>query len=257
MTDLPTPLLQTASGAVVEVSREAGGFYCEHCLFAVRRAVHDSVVVGFLHVPPDRFPSTTSQARRHCDTRAVVASALRGFLDLDATSSRTTTRVLLTGFRPWGAVQRNPSGDFVGHGGNVDAVIARLGGRTTGRVDGRRAAVVAGRHLEIAGAVLPVDDRGIDGGPLSVQAVIARHRPDFVLSMGVHRESARYRVELRTTNRRLRVDGGLAHDEGITTATVALPDDDALARLLVSGWRSSISMSTASPPSGTGLAPAS
>lgn len=262
MSDLPSILMQTSGGAVVEVSDEAGGFYCEHCLYAARAAADDNVVVGFLHVPPDAFPRQASQRRRHGDTREVVGAAVAGLLRTTMTV-HTPLRVLLTGFRPWDKVQRNPSGDFVAHAGNIDAVIAALGGRLLGVVDGRRRADIDGRLVEVARVVLPVDDRAIDGGPLSVQAAIARQRPHVVLSMGVHREASRYRVERTATDRRLRraAVGVLAHDEGVAVATLRLPRDERLARAIVSGSRSlastSTSTSTSTTPSATAPAPAS
>ena len=231
--DLPVPLWRTRSGVVVEVSDDAGGFYCEHCFYAARRAA-PAAVVGFLHVPPFGPVVPPTQAERHRATREVLAVALRGLLP----SSSSSLRLLLTGYRPWDRVTRNPSGDFVGHAGNVDATIALAGGVVVAVRDGVRVADVGHVRVEVARTVLPVDDRAIDGGPASVQAAIARHRPDVVISIGVHRQADRYRVERIACDRRLRTDGGLAHDEAIVAATHRLPADERLARAIVSGSRS-------------------
>lgn len=235
-TELPAPLWRTRSGVVVEVSDDAGGFYCEHCFYAARLAAPDAVV-GFLHVPPLGPVVARDQAGRHHATREVLAVALRGLLP-PSSSSSSSLRLLLTGYRPWDRVTRNPSGDFVGHAGNVDAAIALAGGVVVGVQRGVRVGVIDGVRVEVARQVLPVDDRAIDGGPASVQAAIARHRPDVVISLGVHRQADRYRVERLASDRRLRRDGGLAHDESVTTATHRLPPDERLARAIVSGSRS-------------------
>jgi pyrrolidone-carboxylate peptidase len=248
--DLPEPLWRTRTGHTVEVSDDAGGFYCEHCFYAARLAAPDAVV-GFLHVPPDAG-GDTSQAFRHRATREVLGLALRGLV---GASSSSSLRVLLTGYRPWGRVRRNPSGDFVAHAGNLDAVVAAAGGVIVGVQGGLRLADVAGVRVSLARMVLPVDDRAIDGGPRSIQAAIVRHRPDVVVSLGVHRDVDRYRVERFATDRRLRRDGPLAHDEGVAEATHRLPPDERLARAIVSGSRSSTS--TSARPSGPSAAPAS
>jgi pyrrolidone-carboxylate peptidase len=206
-TELPAPLWRTRSGVVVEVSDDAGGFYCEHCFYAARLAAPDAVV-GFLHVPPLGSVVARDQAGRHHATREVLAVALRGLLP--SSSSSSSLRLLLTGYRPWDRVTRNPSGDFVGHAGNVDAAIALAGGVVVGVQRGVRVGVIDGVRVEVARQVLPVDDRAIDGGPASVQAAIARHRPEVVISLGVHRQADRYRVERLASDRRLRRDGGLA-----------------------------------------------
>lgn len=249
MSRLPEPLWRIRTGHLVEISDDAGGFYCEHSFYAARLAAPEAIV-GFLHVPPDDG-SATSQGFRHRATREVLGLALRG---LTSSSSSSSLRLLMTGYRPWGRVKRNPSGDFVGHAGNLDAVVAAAGGVVVGVAGGVRLADVGGVRVAVARQVLPVDDRAIDGGPQSIQAAIARHRPDVVISLGVHRETTRYRVERLATDRRLRRDEPLAHDERVVEATHRLPPDERLARAIVNGSRSSASSAT---PSGTSPAPAS
>jgi len=198
--------------------------------------------VGFLHVPPDVFGPRIPQATRHHATRAVVAAALRGLL-VDPSGD---VDILLTGFEAWGEVTRNPSGDFVGHVANIDAVLQALGNQARPRRRRRLAGGLAGRSASIDGrrvtiwpVVLPVDDGAIDGGPRSIQRMMAACRPQVVLSLGVHRRTDRYRVEYLASNRQLRVAGdGFAHDVGVT-ATHSFASNDALARAIVSGWRSS------------------
>lgn len=243
MIPLPEPLWRTRAGAIVEISDDAGGFYCEHCFYAARVAAPDAVV-GFLHVPPEGS-GPVPRARRHRATREILALALRGLLP--AASSPSSLRLLLTGYRPWDRVTRNPSGDFVGHAGNIDAAIAMAGGVVVGVRDGLRLGDIAGVRVEVARRVLPVDDRAIDGGPVSIQAAIARFRPDVVISLGVHREADRYRVERMASDRRLRRDGAFAHDEGVTVATHRLPPDERLARAIVSGSRSGASAGPSAP----------
>jgi pyrrolidone-carboxylate peptidase len=245
---LPEPLWRTRAGHLVEISDDAGGFYCEHCFYAARLAAPEAIV-GFLHVPPDDG-SALSQGFRHRATREVLGLALRGL----TSSSSSSLRLLVTGYRPWGRMQRNPSGDFVGHAGNLDAVVAAAGGVVVGVAGGVRLADVGGVRVAVARQVLPVDDRAIDGGPQSIQAAIARHRPDVVISLGVHREITRYRVERMATDRRLRRDGPLAHDERVVEATHRLPPDERLAWAVVNGSRSSGSSAI---HSGTSPAPAS
>ena len=229
---------------VVEASFDAGGFYCEHCFYAASVAAGPGVAVGFLHVPPDTHGPRIPQATRHHATRAVVAAALRGLLaglpgDVD---------IVLTGFEAWGEVTRNPSGDFVGHVTNIDAVLRALGSEARPRRRRRlasalaalagRSATIDGRRVTLWPVVLPVDDGAIDGGPRSVQRAMAACHPRVVLSLGVHRRTDRYRVEHLASDRQLRLigDGGFAHDVGVV-ASHTFASNEALARAIVSGWR--------------------
>jgi hypothetical protein len=223
---------------VVDASTDAGGFYCEHCFYVAHVVARPDTVVGFLHVPPQRSDAT--QQRRHRHTRLVVAAALRGLLNELAGD----VDVLLTGFEPWGEVTRNPSGDFVGHVGNLDAAMSVVGAPGRGRLrrtndDGwtARDYRVDGRRVSLWPHVLPVDDGAIDGGHRSVQAGIAACRPHVVLSLGVHRRTDRHRVEHIASDRHLRRSAsGFAHDVS-APAGHTLPANDALARAIVSGWR--------------------
>ncbi len=230
------PLAQYGD-VVVDASTDAGGFYCEHCFYVAHVVAHPDTIVGFLHVPPQRSDATQRQRHRH--TRLVMAAALRGLLNELAGD----VDVLLTGFEPWGEVTRNPSGDFVGNVGNLDAAmtVVGAGGRGRRRTNGSgwsaRDYRVDGRRVSLWPHVLPVDDGAIDGGPRSVQAGIAACSPRVVLSLGVHRRTDRHRVEHIASDRHLRrIAAGFAHDVGAQTSHI-LPATDVLARAIVNGWR--------------------
>ena len=230
------PLAQYGD-VVVDASTDAGGFYCEHCFYVAHVVAHPDTIVGFLHVPPARNDRTQLQRHRH--TRLVVGAALRGLLNELAGD----VDVLLTGFEPWGEVTRNPSGDFVGHVGNLDAAMTVVGAsgrgrrRTNGSGWSARDYRVDGRRVSLWPHVLPVDDGAIDGGPRSVQAGIAACSPRVVLSLGVHRRTDRHRVEHIASDRHLRRSAaGFAHDVSAPTSHI-LPATDVLARAIVNGWR--------------------
>ncbi len=229
---LPAVLWTSPDGALRVVhGDDPGGFFCEHCLYAIRRtaAETDSIVVvdgeplvGFLHVPKDRFTDSDAPVEqplaRHRATIDVVATALRGW----AVQARVggTLRVLLTGYGEWGTVKNNPTGDAVSQPDVVAAIAARVG-----------------VELDIHTARLAVDNTAIDGGSASVQAAIARVRPHVVLSMGVHGATDRYLAEHVASDRNLVVDGGVLQHVADRPAAHRLPSSRVLARGLVLGVR--------------------
>lgn len=233
---LPAVLWTSPDGALQVVHGEdPGGFFCEHCLYAVRRcaAETDSIIVvdgepliGFLHVPKDAAtdvnapnPGLVGQPLvRHRATIDIVASVLRGWASLARVNG--PLRVLLTGYGNWGTVANNPTGDLVEQQNVLNAIAGRVG-----------------VEVDIHTAHLAVDDSAIDGGPTSVQAAIARVRPQVVLSMGVHGGVDRYLAEHVASDRNLVVEGGVLRREADRPVGHRLPSNRALARGLVLGQR--------------------
>lgn len=227
---LPAVLWASPDGALQVVhGDDPGGFYCEHCLYAVRRTatetssivvVDGEPLVGFLHVPKDALTAldapTEQPLQRHRATIDVVATVLRGW----ALQVRVPgpLRVLLTGYGPWGTVKNNPTGDAVSHADVVTAIVQR-----------------AGVALDVHTHRLAVDDSAIDGGPNSVQAAMAQVQPHVVLSMGVHGGFDRFLAEHVASDRNLVVDGAVLRHVNDRPATHRLPSSRVLARGLVLG----------------------
>jgi hypothetical protein len=262
---LPDVLLVTRGGVPVRHGEDPGDFYCSHACYTGQltvRAAGSSVVTnadgeplaGFLHVPRD--PETTTwtrpidPAKRHAATREVLGAALTSMIfDILKAVDRGPIRVLVTGYLEWGEVVDNPTGDFVAHRDNLDAIVAaaladRLKdgvGRLLARdehaarwawtfVDGVE------RELHVEARRLFVDDRAIDGGPLSLPHAIRTFEPHAVVSMGVHRGTD-HLVEHRADDGALRVDDGrFVHDDAAPERT-RLADNFALARAIHRGAR--------------------
>lgn len=170
-------------------SRDAGGFYCEHVLFASLSAAAPGTRVGFLHIPDDA--ATYGGASRDLEAVARVTHAvLQPWL-------RPDVRLLITGFGPWEDIVDNPSGAFVDSRGHE-----------------------LSHHVGMLhAAVLPVDDRAIDGGPVSIQALHRDLCPDVVLSLGVianrDLDEKQFRLEGCATDRNLAWNGaGFARSSG-------------------------------------------
>ncbi len=253
------PLLCSA-GVVVEASDVAGGFYCEHAFFAAKAAAPEALV-GFVHVPPEHQPRAPL-VTRHGHIREVIVAALRATIRAEPKSA---WRVLLTGYAPWGAVHHNPSGDFVSHATNTRAILTALGASRS--VKGANGVIHAAIHgvgdvdvvgdaiggngvdVGIAAVVLAVDDSAIDGGPRSIQAAIAAHTPDVVISLGVKRGAVGVFVECRATDIALRRHGaGFVRDPSRAEPTSILRDDR-LYRSVVSGWPTSTLVSSSASSS--------
>ena len=177
-------------------------------------------------MPKDRFCENDvvvdDTAARHHSAIAIVVAALQGFVSaIRATDERREPlRLLLTGYAEWGTVTNNPTADLLRHDDSVAAI---------------RAAMPA--EVQVATAVLPVDDAAIDGGPLSIQHAITVVRPHAILSLGVHNSfsdntSATYFAEHNASDRHLvEVEGGF-HREPQLPARTRLPSNPALARAL-------------------------
>lgn len=196
------------AGVPVRTSDNAGSYYCAHAWWTVSgwagsagataSVDHEGEpLVGFLHVPAD--PETTGdpgpERDRHAALRAVVAAALRGWLD----HLPDDARVLLTGFSAFAGVVDNPTGAFTGDLGEVARAVALATG-SEALVDVATGAV-RGRGLEVVSVVLPVDDGALARARAgSLPDLLARVRPHAVLSLGVHRVTDHFRVEVAPTS---------------------------------------------------------
>ena len=213
-------------GPPLAVSKDAGQFYCEHVYFAAQteaalptssvcRNAAGEVLVGFLHVPPDRLTTAGSTAMsrrqgRHW-TRELVVQAVSGWhADLECQLGEHSLRVLLTGFGNWGVVIDNPSGAFV-----ATRVREHKG---------------LPRSVRWFSHVLPVSDAAVDGGLASIQLAIRACAPHVVLSLGVATQRAGYSVEVSATDGRFDSHTG-SHMEALPPRTT-LPDNWALAKVL-------------------------
>jgi pyrrolidone-carboxylate peptidase len=262
---LPEILLQTPR-ATVRHGDDPGDFYCEHAFFTASTAAHapgssiatnaeGEKLVGFLHVPGDdaayRAESVADQAARHAGTREVVGAALRGYVEDARRQGNTPTRVLLTGYEPWGSIQNNPTGDFVTHRENIDAAMRQGFGRLLVSSEGRRVggddhadiwsyrvrdpATGKQSEVQVEARRLPVTDEAINESTRSLSQAIARFRPHGVLSMGVH-GGREFLAEHHADDGGLRVgeDGQQRHDPH-ATSTRAHPDNHSLGRAILRG----------------------
>jgi hypothetical protein len=176
---------------------------------SVARNPQGEALAGFLHVPGDQEATgdmgnayTRKESRR--DTRSVVGSALRGYIDAALPQAGAgPVRILLTGYGNWGSVIDNPTGAFVASKRNVDAAMLQGFGpeslNGTGKLIDKSTAAdavyqtwsyrvqVGGieREVQLRGQVFPVADSAIDSGAGSVQAAMAEFSPHGVLSLGV------------------------------------------------------------------------
>jgi pyrrolidone-carboxylate peptidase len=232
-------LLFAGDGIEVRESTWAGAYYCAHVLWlqhgyaraaatSIARDRQGDALVGFIHVPADAETAGASgersRAERHVRTARVLACALRGVVDELHAVGRDPARVLLTGFGPFAAVASNPTGDFIEHDESVTHAIELALGDKRDR-------------LVLERARLDVDDSALDAShPSSLPSLIARAKPDAVISLGVHRASSIYRVEIDATNAGLRlVDGEPPHHERGLAPRDRPSRNRALARAIVNG----------------------
>lgn len=210
-------VVAVVDGVPVRTSDNAGSYYCAHAWWTLScwasegdasaaRDPEGEPLIGFLHVPAD--PETTGDAQetvrdRHAVLRQVVASALAGWLE----HLPKDGRVLLTGFSTFAGVVDNPTGAFAGDLDEVARAVALATGADA-RIDAA-ASVVRGRGLEVLCAVLPVDDRTLERARAgSLPELLRRVQPHAVLSMGVHRVTDHFRVEVAPTSAGLALDDG-------------------------------------------------
>lgn len=228
------PIWQSADHTIrVFVGEDPGGFYCEHAFWAARHAaiaaastvvvVDGEPLVGFLHVPHDDACDVDAvvadRLARHAGTIAVVAAAIDGLRDLadgvHGFDNHEPVRVLLTGFRPWGSIKNNPSGELVANDDTLAAIRQRLHS-----------------DHDLSTQLLDVDDRAIDGGSASIQSAIARTRPHVVLSLGVHSTSDVHHAERLSSDKNLVKAGAGWQRVADRPATTHLPPNDHLVRVL-------------------------
>lgn len=210
-------VLAVVEGVPVCTSDNAGSYYCAHAWWTLScwastaeasaaRDLDGEPLIGFLHVPADR--ETTGDAPptgrdRHAVLRQVVARALAGWLD----HLPDDGRVLLTGFSTFAGVVDNPTGAFTGDLDEVARAVALATGADA-RVDHAERAV-RGRGLAVVCAVLPVDDTTLERDRAgSLPELLRRVQPHAVLSMGVHRVTDHFRVEVTPTSAGLVLDDG-------------------------------------------------
>jgi len=179
------------SRARLEISEDAGGYYCEHVLFLAKktlRAQNPSARAMFLHVVKDAFSTTTQKApeSRFDDIDAIVSRVLHRF------ASEGARKIVLTGFEPFGDVLQNPSGDYL----SSQAFI------NTSNLLRKR------YNIALKSFVLSVDDRAIDGTEHSIQCLIKTEKPDILLSLGVANQ--RFFAECIATDRNLKHGNGTA-----------------------------------------------
>ena len=268
---LPETLQTLPSGKRVAHGSDAGNFYCEHMFYATQREAAKpatSVVknpqgeslTGFLHLPGDREATAdASEGYRRGDSskdaRAVVGSALRGWIDTALPKAGSgPVRMLLTGYANWGSVVDNPTGAFVSSKHNLDAAMAKAFGPTALLSKSGTAIDQASgpkmnyttwsykikiggvvRDIQLRGQVFPVADAAINSGPQSVQAAMAQFAPHGVLSMGVAVGREDFLAEHHAD------DGGLdksgkKHQDGAAPRR-DMPDNYALARGILDGQR--------------------
>jgi hypothetical protein len=256
-------LLVRLDGIDVRESSWAGAYYCAHVLWlasqwaaeersTIARDRHGDPLVGFLHIPAD--PETNgggnrSSRERHAVTARVLACALRGVLDELERAPGTNAhererRVLVTGFGPFAAIVSNPTGDLVADDGVMAEALALAAGTAAASIDLLEAIDAGARrlHVHAAGAtrlgrlLLDVDDHALDHGRAgSLPWALQRFSPHAVISLGVHRASAMYRVELEPTTAGLRLDGGAPRHERGRPLDARAPVNRALARAIERG----------------------
>lgn len=236
-------VLAVVEGVPVRTSGNAGSYYCAHAWWtlsrwastdttSVARDPEGDPLIGFLHVPADA--ETTGDAAgdrdRHAVLRAVVARALAGWLE----HLPGQGRVLLTGFSTFAGVVNNPTGAFAGDLDEVARAVAQATG-TEAHAD-RAAGLVRGRNLEVAAAVLPVNDGALEHDREgSLPELLLRLRPHAVLAMGVHRGTDHFRVEVVPTSAGLMVEGATARHSTDAGVVERRRDVHALARAIARG----------------------
>lgn len=237
-------------GVSVCTSRNAGNYYCAHAFYVLARWSEQAAKVrgrapgvGFLHVPADDATTGDAPATRvrHDKTGAVLAAALRGVLETRA--DRSDMRVLLTGYGPFQGVVDNPTGAFVSDVEALKRVLSAATGETAHELpalDARGVPVLRLRAgpLDVHALVLEVSDVALDAScDGSLPWALETLQPDLALSLGVHRASTHYRVELLPTNGGLIVDErGARHAPG-NAVTERLREQPLLARAIEAGAR--------------------
>jgi phosphopantothenoylcysteine decarboxylase/phosphopantothenate--cysteine ligase len=225
----------------VVVSRDCGGYWCEHTYFVGGEAARArSGRMGFLHVPADDeafgvADGDRAPIARHTKNREIIGAFVRGMLDDESAPSR----LLLTGFGPFKTVVKNPSGEFVSSIENLRVLFQTIDPHASVHVLAGDFPLAIGAHadLEIAlparsrtlrvrVAHLPVDERAVNARSGTALADLIDD-DTVVLALGVaSMERDVWRVELRATDVNLRENGDRftrengapatrTHDEGL------------------------------------------
>ena len=260
-----TEYMRTSNGTPVLSQREAGDFYCEHTCWvlnheatrtgsSIARNAEGNALVGFLHLPGEL---DVPGPHRHDATREVIGAALRGNVDAvrAGAPNANPVKVMMTGYGAFQGVDNNPTGDFVSHPENLDAAMrAAYGDRLVG--DPRMVESPAGpvRQYSVRGAdgrafdvqilarKLDVDDTAIDGGPKSLQQMLATFRPQAAVSMGVDPGARTYEVVTRSDHGGMvERNGALHHDDASmrwgTEGSEQVQVNDALGKAIQAGQR--------------------
>lgn len=234
--------LGEAGNTKVRTSREAGDYYCEHAFFITNEAAHkpgssilrdanNQPMSTFLHFPGGKDQPDAAADVRHAETRQVVGTALRGYVDQAAgqVGANEPINVMLTGYGTFGGAANNPTESFVSDPRNIDAAMAHGFGdalqrgedgqplRTQTEVNGQPVyrytitdAEGRERNVDVMAARLTVDDNAINGGNTSLQSHIDAFQPNAVINMGVRPGGESYDFETRAD------DGGMRRTENGT-----------------------------------------
>jgi pyrrolidone-carboxylate peptidase len=234
--------LGQAGNTPVRTSREAGDYYCEHAFFitneaankpgsSILRDANGQAMSTFLHYPGAKDQPNASADVRHAETRQVVGTAIRGYVDQAAgqVGANQPINVMLTGYGTFGGAANNPTESFVSDPRNVDAAMVHGFGdalkrgddgqplRTQTEVNGQPVyrytitdAQGRERNVDVMAARLTVDDNAINGGSTSLQSHIDAFQPNAVINMGVRPGGRSYDFETRAD------DGGMRRTEAGT-----------------------------------------
>lgn len=229
-------------GVSIRTSRNAGNYYCAHAFYVLARWCErepGALGAGFLHVPPDAETSGEGSAGpdRHERLGTVVAAALRGLLE---EHSGPRLRVLLTGYGAFQGVLDNPTGAFVAAKEAVARTLERAAGaRAESETDGSGIVVWRAGRLELGTLLLDVSDAALDPTrPGSLPWALVTFAPHVALSMGVHRTSDVFRVELLPTSAGLVWDGERGRHVADAGPTDVRREEPLLARAIERGARS-------------------
>jgi len=246
---------------------DPGNYYCEHAFYtgtrlaneldsSVLRNDENEPLVGFMHVPNDRWSSKpvdfeAPQSERHERTRDLVGAAISGYLDAAKVDigEGDTFRILLTGYGPFGGTTNNATADFVGHKENLDAAMQSAFGddllESRGKhledADGgaifeyRIASGSTERLVQIRTLSLGVNDDALDPDfAASIPTALTDFDAQALLSMGVHGRS-NYALENHADNGGLRGDADEPQHVWGAQPTHNMAPNYSLARAIASG----------------------
>jgi pyrrolidone-carboxylate peptidase len=218
-------LTMTPGGIPIRESRQAGGYFCEHALFAAlhwEKATPGIIgltpaaepLIGFLHVPEAH--DEPDSPNRHLDTVWILArilSKLTAYLDKD----RIT--FLLTGYDAFGHITNNPTGHLVQSSASLEQLCHALTGTwmpgSVIQTDGGM--IIEGKlhhakdrrsELRLVTHELPVAAEAVNGGRGSIQSHLAKERPDAAILMGIASKTDHYRLETWATQKNFQSNAG-------------------------------------------------